>query len=308
MKENKPKKFLDFIITQKCTYKCAYCSQSKQENNNQQNATKETIEGFFALLDKLDKDFEITITGGEAILHPDFFKTIKVVKEKGFKINLISNFSFDIKIYDKIFDTLKNSLSRFDLSFHLDEIADFDSTIDKLELFLQIKPKLTHTTLLVPVFNMSKIKEEKIAKLQNISRKYGVDFDFQNIRVLNKYANKNPNALKTFGRMCYAGNLSAVIYEDGECYRCYSSRFLKTNYIGNIKDSNFKLNKTPSPCVQKICTCPKPNNYNQITFDKKKLYANSLKLINLFYFPFLAIKKKEIIFQKIKQYIKLSKS
>ena len=41
---NKPKKFIDFIITQKCSYTCEYCSQSKKENKEQQDANKKTID------------------------------------------------------------------------------------------------------------------------------------------------------------------------------------------------------------------------------------------------------------------------
>jgi len=98
-------KFIDFIITQKCTYRCKYCSQSKGQVAICENASSETIQAFYRLLDKIDKDFEITITGGEAMLHPDFFGIIKEVKLRGFKINLITNLSFKIEQYQKVFDT-----------------------------------------------------------------------------------------------------------------------------------------------------------------------------------------------------------
>ena len=96
--ENEAKKFIDFIITQKCTYRCKYCSQSKNQQDCHNDANIETINSFYKLLDKIEKDFEITITGGEAILHPDFFEIIKTVKMQGFKINLITNLSLTVKI------------------------------------------------------------------------------------------------------------------------------------------------------------------------------------------------------------------
>ena len=105
-------KFIDFIITQKCTYRCKYCSQSKGQVAICENATSETIQAFYRLLDKIDKDFEITITGGEAMLHPDFFEIIKEVKLRGFKINLITNLSFKIEQYQKVFEILGDSLIR----------------------------------------------------------------------------------------------------------------------------------------------------------------------------------------------------
>ena len=136
-------KFIDFIITQKCTYNCSYCSQSKSCVNDKMSATTKTIDSFIKFLDKITSDFEITITGGEAILHPFFTKLISRVNEKGFKINLITNFSFDIKTYIKIFDLLKNNLNIYDISFHLDEIKNFDETLIKLDEFIHFKPDNT---------------------------------------------------------------------------------------------------------------------------------------------------------------------
>ena len=124
------KKFIDFIITQKCTYRCPYCIQSKSEQNEYNEASKETINNFLKFLDKIGKDFEITITGGEAILHKEFFNLIKNIKEKGFKINLITNLSFEINTYRKIFDILENSLNHFDISFHLDQINNHLEQLD----------------------------------------------------------------------------------------------------------------------------------------------------------------------------------
>ena len=96
--------------------------------------------------------------------------------------------------------------------------------------------------------------------------------------------------------------------KNGECYRCYSSRFLKSNYLGNINDKNFTLNKAPQPCVQKICTCPKPNNYKQITNETNYAKAYILKAKNLIFLPVLILKKRKIVLQKLNQYIKLTKS
>ena len=40
--EKEVKKFIDFIITQKCTYSCPYCSQSKSKLKEPKNANKKT--------------------------------------------------------------------------------------------------------------------------------------------------------------------------------------------------------------------------------------------------------------------------
>ena len=311
---NNSGKFIDFIITQKCTYRCKYCSQSKTEIKNQNHATNETIEAFYNLLDQIEKDFEITITGGEAILHPKFYEIISNIKEKEFKINLISNFSFDIDIYNKIFNILGNSLNRFDLSFHLDEIQDFDKTLEKLKLFIQNKPKTTETVLLIPIYNLTNEKENQIQKLIELANKNKINYDFQHIRLLNKYQKNTPQEdkyftkekiEKSYSKLCLAGSKSIVIYENGEAYRCYSSRFLKTNYLGNIKNKHFKLNNCAKVCTQKYCTCPKPKIYNQITEKKASIKACISTLYNYINLPFLIFKNKEIIKTKLKQYVKI---
>ena len=308
--ENKPKKFIDFIITQKCTYSCKYCSQSKSETKNKNIANKKTIDSFLNFIKNLEKDWEITITGGEAILHPNFYEIISEIKKLNFKINLITNFSFSLEIYRKVFDILDNSLNRYDISFHLDEIVNFEQTLYKLEKFINLKPQNTKTTFLIPIYNIDDKKEKQIEKIIKIAKKYNINYDFQHIRFLNtyskikskeeKYLNKEkPN--KTFSHLCFAGKYSFVIYEDGEAYRCYSSRLLKSNSLGNINNKDFKLSNKPMPCLHSYCTCPKPKLYGQITSTKKPLQTLILNIRNIFYTPALIFKKRDIIVAKIKQ-------
>jgi len=182
---NEIKKFIDFIITQKCSYACPYCSQSKNSAKVCNHADKETIKSFYGLLDNLEKDFEITITGGEAILHPDFFEIIQTVKQKGFKINLISNLSFNMKTYQMIFDLLDDSLNRFDISFHLNQIQNFNSTLEKIEKFLIAKPDNTNVTFFIPLYMIDAKKSKKIDELVKVAKKYNINYSFQKIRFLN---------------------------------------------------------------------------------------------------------------------------
>ena len=307
----KTKKFIDFIITQKCTFRCKYCSQSKNQNNEQQHAKKETIDAFLKFLDKIDKEYEITITGGEALLHPIFFQLINEIAKKGFKINLITNLSFSIEKYCKIFSILSDSLNIFDISFHLDEIKNFNEYINKLKILLNLKPKLTQFRFLIPIYNLTDEKEQKINILKNLAKENNIDCEFQQIRFLNKYSKTSEKEkeyikeqiTKSYSHYCYAGSLSAVIYENGECYRCYSSRFLKANYIGNIKDKNFSLLSKPKPCIHNICTCPKPKNYNQILDKKSKFFALYLKYYSLLFLPYYFVKNFNIVKIKLKHFL-----
>ena len=296
-----PKKFIDFIITQNCTFKCKYCSQSKIYTKNPKHASKNTIKSFYKLLKKIDKDYEITITGGEALLHPDFFEIIENIKLLDFKINLITNLSFNFNLYKEIFAKLEDNLNRFDISFHIDEILNFDSMLEKLEKIISIIPKNTKTTFYIPLYKIDEKKERKIEKILEIANKYQKEYSFQKIRFLDKYTKEENKKfisahkkIKSYSNFCYAGSKSAVIYENGDVYRCYSSRFNKSNYLGNINNKNFKLLNAPQVCTNKFCTCPKPMNYNQITESKNSKKAFFLNCINKFYFPFLLIRNFNI--------------
>ena len=306
-------KFIDFIITQKCTYKCIYCSQSKNQMKNKSSASDSVINAFLSFLNNISKDFEITITGGEAMLHPRFFELISKIKNLGFKINLITNFSFEIELYKKTFDIVNNSLNRFDISFHIDEILkQYKNPNDlflKLSDFLNLKPDSTRVCFFIPLFNLTEEKEKYIDSIVSFAHTNNIDYEFQNIRFLNKYVNKKSGKYKvqnksknTYSNLCFSGCKSAVIYEDGNVYRCYSSRFTKSNYLGNIASSDFKLNKSSLPCVFKSCMCPKPLLYNQVTDKKDELKTIILQGINFIYLPYLFIKNLEIVKSKLKQY------
>lgn len=309
-------KFIDFIITQKCNQNCLYCSQSKLEQEEKNHASSEIIDCFLKFIKTLDREFEITITGGEAILHPRFFEIIEKVANLGFKINLISNFSFQMEIYHKIFKITENKLNRLDISLHLDEIKDFNLTIEKLKQFLSEKPKQTKTNILIPIFKLTEKKEKEIIKIKSIAYKYNTNVSFQHVRILNQYIKYNKkeqsyfldqeNSKKTYAHLCQAGQNSAVIYEDGSVYRCYSSRFSIKNYLGNIKNKNFKLKNKPQICTQKFCTCPKPKQYNQIEQQKNYIIALKDSFINSIFLPILTIKQIKILKRKLRQSQKIN--
>ncbi len=94
MENNKGKirPFVDLKKKKKCNYRCEYCSQSKKFYKNTLHSSDETIEAFLKFIKTLDKDFEITISGGEPLCHPRFFEVIQEIKKQNLKLSVISNF------------------------------------------------------------------------------------------------------------------------------------------------------------------------------------------------------------------------
>ena len=173
-------------------------------------------------------------------------------------------------------------------------------------------------TFFIPLFLINQSKEEKIEKLISLANRYNIQYSFQKIRFLNSYKKENtPNSNKytsshsminSYSKICHAGFNSAVIYEDGNVYRCYSSRFLKTNFLGNINNKFLKLNDKAQACPKNCCTCPKPSKYNQITNKKDKKSALKQKITNAIFLPLMLVKNRNIVLEKLKHYLDLSKS
>ena len=69
---------------------------------------------------------------------------------------------------------------------------------------------------------------------------------------------------------------------------------------------NFKLYNNLKVCTQKYCTCPKPKQYNQILPKKNYLKAFGNTFINYINMPLLVLKNKDIIKNKLKQFIKIN--
>jgi len=133
------KKNIDFLITQKCNYRCPYCSQSKGFTKSLDEADDSVISAFLKFISNLPRDFEITISGGEPLLHSKFFYLIEEINRLGFKISVVSNFSQHIEQYKKIKDILEDNLSELFVSMHLSQIKNLDEFLSNVKEFNNYK-------------------------------------------------------------------------------------------------------------------------------------------------------------------------
>ncbi len=311
---------IDFLITQKCNYRCEYCSQSKKFYKNTKAASDETIEAFLNFIKKLDKTFEITVSGGEPLTHPRFFDVITEIKNQNLKLTVISNFSFPIKSYKKIVDIMGENLTELFVSYHGSQVENFEEFKNKAKEFNALKPTNTKFTV------ASVLSDENVDNLKELSvflKENNINFSLQHMRIKNSYVEYKKEAKEflaqnalpepgrisnSFGKMCHSGEKFLLIYENGDAYRCYSSRFNKAHSMGNIKNKNFKLFNAPMPCMNLRCTCPKPISYNMLDF-KHSNYPKAAALLikNALYLPSLIIKNADILKAKIEQASNLNK-
>lgn len=305
---------VDFLITQKCNYRCEYCSQSKKYSKNLNHASDEVIEAFLRFLKTLDSSFEITISGGEPLCHPRFYEVLEEIKRQNLKLSVISNFSFPFENYKKIVDIMGENLVEMFVSYHSSQIKDFGEFKDKVLKFNDYKSNGAKFRV------ASVLSEENVQNLKEMAeflKPAGIEFILQHMRIKNSYVKYSKEAeeflsknaapekgikLKTFGKLCHAGEKFLLIYENGEAYRCYSSRFNRAHSVGNIKDKNFRLLKCAAPCMNLKCTCPKPVKFGMLDIKRANYPLAGVFLIrNLVYLPYYVLKNFDIIKAKIEQ-------
>jgi len=312
--EKKVRPCIDFLITQRCNYRCEYCSQSKKFSKHTAHSSSETISAFLKFIKTLDKDFEITISGGEPLCHPRFFEVIEEIKKQGLKLSVISNFSFPVENYKKIADIMGENLVELFVSYHFTQVKNIEEFKNKAIEFNNYKPQTTRFSVgaVLSDENFSTLKKMAEFLAQN-----NIKFCLQHMRIKNSYVEYNKEAaeflaqnaviepgrvLNTFSKMCSAGHKFLLIYENGDAYRCYSSRFNKAHSLGNIKDKNFKMFDTPAPCLNTKCTCPKPINFNMLDLKHKNLPLSLVLTVkNALFLPYLICKNFNIIKAKFEQ-------
>lgn len=111
--KNPQLRFLFFELTDCCNLSCRHCG-SKCSPQNARYLDKNLI---FKVLDEVKaaygtSDTMICLTGGEPMLHPDFFGIVKAIDEKGFRWGMTTNATLiDRAAADKIMEAHMTSVS-----------------------------------------------------------------------------------------------------------------------------------------------------------------------------------------------------
>ena len=262
---------IQWHITHLCNLRCTHCYQ--EEYNNHMSK-----ENFYAVLDKLEeflKDTElipqINLTGGEPLLHPDFFEFAHEIKKRNFKLGILTNGTLiDEEMASKI-----KSLNPVFVQVSLDGI---ESTHDKIrglgsfqKALLGIDNLKKHNVKVLVSFTAQKGNYKDLKELATICKKHHVDKlwwdrvvtddkelylssdEFQKVvSICNKLIhNHNPfqnysfvsnqRSLQCFGTNdcgynCSAGKNLLVILADGSVMPCRRLPFV----VGNLLEQNLE--------------------------------------------------------------------
>lgn len=153
-------------LTRKCNIKCKFCY-----NPNEAVFIKSDFVKSFLIEAAELGSFYLALTGGEPLLHPDFFNISKFAKDLGFLIIIQTN---GVLINEKIIKKISNlNPAYIDISLHganaetHDSITQVKGSFDKtLSAIKLLKEAGCLIRIKTPI---TKINQEEIEKMQNIA-------------------------------------------------------------------------------------------------------------------------------------------
>ena len=300
--------FIEFNITQKCNYKCEYCTQwqlNKDKPEQLFNASDDVIDGFIDLLRQVGKEFDVNLIGGEPFCHPKLIETARRISELGNKIIIYTNMAFPVSIFEKLIKATGNNLKLIHGALHVGQVKDLDKTIDNI---IAINNMLNNNSKLRIVSVLTEENFETLKYAEKRLNRGGVEFIYirlvQKNGVISKYSKSieeylkprehkynrdmlNARKINTKKVLCYAGYKLFHVWTDGTIVRCWSKQTKdEYQFFGNVKYKNsIKLFDRPEPCYSPICYCQHPTArnayfYSCLTSFYRKEYQNIFSIKN----------------------------
>lgn len=255
-------------LLNECNLNCKYCFS--EQYNERMRLDFEKVSFFIKELHKVDKIDEVTITGGEPFMHPQFICFIIFFSKITDKILVLSNGTIVNKEYFKILDehsiSLHISLDSLESDYHDYYRGKKKQTITNVELISTQyqKIRLNINTTLSPG------NIEEIPKIVRWSKEVGATNDYsllvsnnlveelawnkaleddidRMIALLSEWADNQHERLKVKFyewilkskniqlQDCMYCKKNVVVYASGKVYACFNNKNL---YYGNINVDN----------------------------------------------------------------------
>lgn len=282
------------LMIDMCNYSCKYCCNRFPRTNKQLNL--EQLAKFIKHLKTLTtKKLQVTLIGGETMLHPDIYSFCNDMKIADVECMIFSNFSLPYKYYDQFDDNVV-----FSMSWHSSNTDIFLENVEKIQIekldryifyvmyehdnidksinaFNRIKSR-TKKVQLKKIFNTiqynklytaqqlkiyDNIIDDSIANNVNPEDTYELISNNKTIQILNIQIDEAINPFRHW--KCYSGLDNLYVTIDGDIYPCCtlqplhifeSSVEIDKQKMGNIDSYQyFKL----KPVM--FCTSPRCCNY-----------------------------------------------
>jgi len=268
IKRNALPLYLTYFVTHKCNLKCRHCFFWKEINKNTKELSLDEINKFSETMNNI---VHLNLTGGEPFLRNDLSEIVNIF----YKNNSLQNIAIPtngfltkqiLKIVKQILENCPNlavmiSLSLDGLKEQHDKIrgvkGSFNNAMKTYKELSKLRNKYEHLNLeIIDVAFIRGNPRDKKAKSININNYIKICNQIEkdlSSKELIGYTNFSlsslSSAVKTLKRKiiaktykenkfqtrCFAGNLSAVIYSNGDVFPCE----LLNKKIGNIRDYNY---------------------------------------------------------------------
>jgi MoaA/NifB/PqqE/SkfB family radical SAM enzyme len=272
----------EWLIHYKCNYRCPYCFfagyWSDVEKRNAYLPNDKWVCAWKRLGERC-KNIQITITGGEPTIYPDFanllirltgfasiafdtnlsldFDQLRLINDNVDKKKLFMGLSFHPLFANKA-DFLKKVEYLRDNGFHIRvHYVTYPEQLGGLKDFQEIITSMGVNFAPLPFRGIYKDKvypssfnDTDKAAITNIAGKLETPKEV-------RWVNDLVTQVKSLGKKCNAGRYYCRVDSDGTAYVCAKAAMKnKDRYVlGNIFEDTFKLNDEPVTCEQETCPC-----------------------------------------------------
>ncbi len=247
-------------LTNKCNLSCSYCYRNSSPKISIKRSGEQFVTFFRSAKRLISDDACITFSGGEPMIHPDFFEVVEFTYANGWENNLLTNGTFinennaqricDLFKYVKIsldgpdeashartrgggnFEKVLTAISALS-KYASNTIVEVQMTLDRENLsdFSSVRSlipdgvKIKYTPLLPMGRGLMHDQDERITSEEFYSINEQVE----------QYENRNISRLQIGQRShgCYAGDVHLSISDNGDVFPCHL--FHKSEFsFGNI--------------------------------------------------------------------------
>lgn len=280
--------FFTWDIHYQCNYYCTYCFLHFEPETSGIEAKYLGLQEWIGIWTDIYKRYglcQISITGGEPFIYPDFIDLISRL-QKWHTFEFSTNLSWDT---DEFVKKVRPERVRINSSFH-PEFVTLQDFINKILFLRNNKYSVTNTVVAYPPF----LKD--IAEYKSAFEKEGFGLiifpyrgPYEDKKYPEAYTDSEKDFLKKLGAsiggeankklyeankelyetrverkvireqdtVCHMGQRYAKIIPNGNAYRCCAAVNKDWGSLGNVTDNTFSFTKEPLLCSQrsKNCVC-----------------------------------------------------
>lgn len=280
---------LKLRLTNRCNYKCHYCSY---RNNTEPFLDWNHLRKMLDFVEMLDRDyFYIYLHGGEPTLHPHFINFVYILnnilarKNKDYFIYFDTNFTMSQVMIRDLFDNVDDSKFKINCTYHIDQCKNLDEFIEKYKVLDRYSlQKQLNIMFQYDLFDDQKlIFEELISRgitgvvpkpiiYEGEENKYSIDqkqfFYINDPRLFYYTDNKNNNHIFSLNQIelerlnnfillnCEYGEKNIVIDVTGDLYCCVSHQLNRS--LPSMKNSSPPIINIFKEKLEQYYKRPKP--------------------------------------------------